>query len=236
MAALAQTTATLLAFPRGVSAPHGVLTTALKQHRLPDLLIETLVREAAQWPDVSPHQALACALGRRMKPAGIDFEKARGILLVGPMGAGKSAVAEKIIRAATLAGRAPHFARAADGLPLFRSGTHPADRLTVMEADGFNPVNIRARNAFAALSAIEGVDSIGVVSALSDAQDIADMVGALRFSRVIVTGLDRTRRLGALVAAATGGARLTYVTQGPRADDALETLNADALASMLLDA
>ena len=44
----------------------------------------------------SPDAALACAISRRLMPAPLDLEKARGILLVGPRGAGKSAVAAKI--------------------------------------------------------------------------------------------------------------------------------------------
>jgi flagellar biosynthesis GTPase FlhF len=105
----------------------------------------------------------------------------------------------------------------------------------VMEAAGFNPVNRRALSAFAALGAAEGVDSIGVVSAASDAEDVAEIVGALRLPRVIVTGLDCTMRLGATVAAITGGARLAHVTSGARADDALETLKPETLAKLLLD-
>ena len=109
------------------------------------------------------------------------------------------------------------------------------DLLTVMEADGFNPLNARARSAFAALGDIEGVETIGVVSALSDAEDVSDMVPAFRFRRVIVTGLDRTRRLGA------PGRRHRRRAPGPchpwpAARDALEMLAPGALAAqMLLD-
>ncbi len=214
-----------LAFPRSAQKLHGLLTAALKFHRLPDRLIETLIREACDWPGRDLTDALACTLAARMCLAPLDLEKARGILLVGPSGAGKSAVAAKIAYAATLAGRRVELASANDGLALFRTGTHPAELLTVMEAEGFNPVNARARSAFASLSEIEGVESIGVVSALSDAEDISDIVSSLRFRRVIVTGLDRTRRLGAALTACICGARLAHITQGPRADDALETLD-----------
>ena len=103
-----------------------------------------------------------------------------------------------------------------------------------MEAEGFNPLNARAAAAFSALGSIAGVETIGVVSALGDAEDVGEIVAALRLRRVIVTGLDQTRRLGALVAAITAGARLAYVTYGPRPDDALESLEPGALAEMLL--
>ncbi len=55
-----------------------------------------------------------------MTAAPIDFEKARGILLVGPAGAGKSAVAAKIIHAAKLIGR-----RTGTGARRWRAGAVP---------------------------------------------------------------------------------------------------------------
>ena len=226
-------TGAVVAFPR--ADLRAALGAALKQHRLPEGLAAALVREAAKFPDVSMDAALAFALDQRMTAAPIDFEKARGILLVGPAGAGKSAVAAKIIHAAKLIGRRTELARADGGLALFRTGTNPPELLTVMEADGFNPLNARAASAFSALGEIEGVETIGVISALNDAEDVSDIVSAFRFRRVIVTNMDRTRRLGAVLAAVTGGARLAHVTHGPRPEEALEMLAPGALASLLLD-
>jgi flagellar biosynthesis protein FlhF len=229
----ASTGGSVLNFPR--ADLRAALGTALKRHRLPESLAAALVREAAQFPEVSADAALAFALAQRMAPAPIDFEKARGILLVGPTGAGKSAVAAKILHAATLVGRRTTFARADGGLALFRSRTNPPDLLTVMEADGFNPLNARAASAFSALGDIEGVDTIGVISALNDAEDVSDIVASFRFRRVIVTNMDRTRRLGAALAAITGGAQLAHVTHGARPEDALEFLEPGALAAALLE-
>jgi flagellar biosynthesis protein FlhF len=226
-------TGAVLNFPR--ADLRAALSAALKRHRLPESLAAALVREAAKFPEVSMDAALAFALDQRMTAEPIDFEKARGILLVGPAGAGKSAVAAKILHAAKLIGRRTELARADGGLALFRTGTNPPDLLTVMEADGFNPLNARAASAFSALGEIEGVETIGVISALNDAEDVADIVSAFRFRRVIVTNMDRTRRLGAVLAAVTGGARLAHVTHGPRPEEALEMLAPGVLASLLLD-
>src|SRR4051812_22725305 len=225
--------ANLLSFPR--ANMRSVLGVAVKRHRLPESLGQDLVREAANFPDVSADAALACAISRRLKPAPVDLEKARGILLVGPRGAGKSAVAAKIAHAAALVGRKIEITRADGGLALFRTNSHAPDHLTVMEADGFNPLNARAASAFRALGDIEGVDTIGVVSALNDAEDVSDIVSAFRFRRVIVTHMDRTRRLGAALAACMSGARLAHVSYGARPEDALEMLEPGALASQLLD-
>ena len=231
--ALPASTAAIVAFPR--VDLRALLGNALRRHRLPESRAAELVRDAAKFSDIAADAALALALDQRMASQPIDFDKAHGILLVGPAGAGKSAVAAKIIHAATLAGRRTELLRADGGLALFRTNSNPPDLLTVMEADGFNPLNARAASAFSALGDIEGVETIGVVSALNDAEDVADIVAAFRFRRVIVTHMDRTRRLGALLAAATGGARLAHVTHGPRPEDALEILAPGALAALLLD-
>ena len=113
-----------MSFPNEAQSPRGVLAIALGRHRLPALLVENLLQLAAAWPGYEPAEALACALAGRMKLDAIDFERARGILLVGPSGSGKSAVAAKIVRAAKLAGRTAELTGAVEGLALFRSGTH----------------------------------------------------------------------------------------------------------------
>lgn len=231
--ALTRISGNLVTFPR-TDLRHS-LGAAMKRHRLPENLAQALVRDAANFADVSTDAALAMALSRRLVPAPIDFEKARGILLVGPSGSGKSAVASKIARAAALVGRKAQITRADGGLALFRTNSNPVEVLTVMEADGFNPLNARAASAFSALGDIDGVETIGVVSALNDAEDIADIVSQFRFRRVIVTGLDRTRRLGAVLAASLSGARLAHVTYGARPEDALDMLAPGALAAQILE-
>jgi flagellar biosynthesis protein FlhF len=231
--ALSKNSDNLVAFPR--ADLRNLLEAAMKRHRLPEELGHALVREAANFAQVGGDAALSLALNQRLIPAPIDFDKARGILLVGPAGAGKSAVAAKIRHAAALAGRKTALARADAGLALFRTNSNPPNLLTVMEADGFNPLNARAACAFSALGDIEGVQTIGVVSAWSDAEDISDIVRAFRFRRVIITHLDITRRLGAALAACLSGARLAHVTYGPRPEDGLEMLEPAALAGLLLD-
>lgn len=228
-----QSAGNLITFPRA-DLRH-LLGEAMRRHRLPEDLGRALVREAANFADVSADTALASALARRMTMAPIDFEKTRGILLVGPAGSGKSAVAAKIARAATLIGRKVELTRAEGGLALFRTRTSPLELLTVMEADGFNPVNWRAASAFSALGDIGGVETIGVISAMTDAEDVSDIVANFHFRRVIITNLDRTRRLGAALAAALSGAQLAHVTYGPRPEDGLQSLEAGALAAQMLE-
>ena len=223
----------LLNFPRAAQSARSLIAAALKHHRLPELLAENILRDIASGDN--PETLLGAALAKRIRTRPIDFQSARGILLLGPMGGGKSAVGAKIVHIATVMGRKAEYASAADGMALFRTGTFDSDALMVMEAPGFNPVNRRAISAFAALGDAEGVESIGVISAAGDAEDAADIVTALKLKRVIITGLDRTARLGATVAAMTGSAALAHVTYGPRSDEGLDLLAPDLLAKMLLD-
>jgi hypothetical protein len=228
MAALSHTreSATLLAFPGAArDFSSGVIGAALRRHRLPERLTTQLLRATAGAPD--PKAALARALCARMAVEPLKLDAGNAILLTGASGVGKSAAA------AAIAGAAPCEAivmRAQEGLAQLRAGALPQGKLVVMEAEGFHPLNPRARGAFAALAGIDGVDTVGVISAAGDAEDAAEMVAAFRFRRLIVTGLDRTRRLGALAAAATAGARLAHVLKG----GALEKFTPDDLAAALL--
>jgi hypothetical protein len=219
--------ADLIAFP-GVPAGNagGAIAAALKAHRLPELLAARLLRAAGPSPD--PETALADALAAHMTLEPLKLERAQSILLIGASGAGKSTASAAI--AAAAAPRETLQLQARDGLAFLRGGVLPSQALVVMEADGFHPLNPKARGAFAALSDIEAIEAIGVVSGAGDAADVAEMIAAFRFKRIIVTGLDRTRRLGALVAAAMGGARLSHVVR----DGKLETPTFRALAAALL--
>jgi flagellar biosynthesis GTPase FlhF len=219
--------ADLIVFP-GAPCAHGgaAIAAALKRHRLPELLVAQLLRAAG--PSADPETALADALAARMKLEPLNLDQAHGILLIGASGAGKSTAAAAI--AAAAAPRETLQLQARDGLAILRNGALPRQALVVMEADGFHPLNPKARGAFAALSDIEAIEAIGVVSGAGDAEDVAEMIAAFRFKRIIVTGLDRTRRLGALVAAAAGGARLAHVVR----DGRLETPSFRALAAALL--
>lgn len=199
--------AQLLAFPGiGVRA---ALLAQLKLHRLPEHLIEAFIREAAFLPVCGIDEALTEVLAARMLPAVID--PARRIFLIGPSGAGVTSVAEKL-----------------------RLHAQSSDRMIQIESQSFHPRNMRARTAFGCVSQRPDVETIGVVSALADAEEISEIISAFRLSRIIVTGLDMARRFGTLAAAVTQGARLVHVTRSPKTDAKLETLSPRELAAMLL--
>ncbi len=210
MAALAQQTASLLAFPSPAQNLRAALTPALKHHRLPDDLAESLIREAASHAG-NLKAALTTALSARMRQQPVDFKNAQRIFLIGPPGSGKSAVAAKLARMAA---------------------AHNRSDLVISDSAGFNPRSLRAQSAFSGLGARDGVETIGVISALTDAEDMRQIVRDFRLSRLIITGLDMAGRFGALAAAVTCGASLAGIA---KAAGDVEKLTAKDLAALLLD-
>jgi flagellar biosynthesis GTPase FlhF len=213
MPALVRQTAQLLAFPgRGISL-RAALTPALKYHRLPEQLIEAFLREAASFSSLGIDEALTRVLAARMQAAPLDLSRSSRVVLIGPSGAGRSTVAGKLVAAAARAGH---------------------NQLEVIDSQGFNPRNLKARTAFGCIGDRGHVETLGVVSALADAEEVSEIIASFQLKRLIVTGLDMARRFGALAAAATQGAQLAHVTRSADADVPLETLSPNELATLLL--
>jgi flagellar biosynthesis protein FlhF len=242
------------------------LLQILRTHRAPDALAHALAETAEKAGLSDMTLALASALDKRMTSAPLDLTKSVALLLTGPNGAGKSAVAAKIAAHARLCERhvrliatditgagavarletfAQHIdvpivvAENAEELSKAVAECAKENILAVIDTAGFDPRNGKARSAFAALARIEHVEAIGVVSACGDAEEIADIAASLvslGARRLIVTGLDISRRLGALAAAATQNAALAHVTRSPYVAGGLETLTPLSLARALIDA
>jgi len=241
------------------------LLQILRSHRAPDALAHALAEAAEKTSLTDMTLALASALDKRMKMGALDIAKSEGLLLTGLNGAGKSATAAKIAAHARLSGRAVKlvatdtqgagaiarletfashidvpFAAAenAEELAKIIGECAKENVLAVIDTAGFDPRNAKARNAFAALAKIEHVEAIGIVSAACDAEetaDIAQSLVSLGARRIIVTGLDIARKLGALVAASTQSAALAHVTRSPFVAGGLETLTPLSLARALID-
>lgn len=240
------------------------LLTLLHSHRTPEGLAHQLA-EAAEKSGLSDMTlALASALDRRMRSAPLAIDQRGALLLVGPSGAGKTATAAKIAAHARLAGRTVKliaadtagagaverletFARhvgaetvAAETAEVVAAQAGSArDALVIVDTAGFDPRNAKARTAFAALARLPEIEAIGVVSAVNDAEEILEIAAALTTlgaKRLIVTALDATRRLGALLTAATQNAGLAHVTRSPFVSGGLETLTPLSLSRLLIEA
>lgn len=241
------------------------LLALLGKHRLPDTLAHDLAKTAEQSLLKDMTLALACALDRRMKSAPLDISKTGTLLLVGPNGVGKTALAAKIAAHARLAHRhvllvstdsegagalarleafADHLrlkveiADNAQALAEIVAQCRRDNALAIVDTAGFDPRNAKARTAFQALAMIDGVEALGIVSATADAEETQEVIAALNLlgtQRIAVTGLDLPRRFGTLTAAACSGQGIAHVTRSPFVAAGLETLTPLALARMLIE-
>jgi flagellar biosynthesis protein FlhF len=240
------------------------LLAILHSHRTPDALSHAIAELAGNANLSDMTLALARALDQRMATTPLVLENIEAILLIGPNGAGKTAIAAKLAAHAMLRGREakliagdPSGAGAVPRLQAFAdhigSKFLVADNaeilsnavvecglqksLAIIDTAGFDPRNGKARSAFAALAQIEGVTPIGVISATTDAEDAGEIAHALTLlgaQQAVVTGLDMTKRLGALIAA-TEHMTLAHVTRSPFVAAGLETLSPLSLSRMLIE-
>lgn len=244
----------------------GELLSSFARHRLPDALAHALAEESAKTNLSDMTLALAKAVDARMKTVPVDFSSAKAFLLIGPNGAGKTAIAAKLAAHAKLAGRpvmliagdvtgagavarlkefAEHLdARVETADSAFALATMVGNAvedgvLAIVDTAGFDPRQPKAAAVFAALAKIEQVETLGVVSALTDAEESAEIAMALSqvgATRLIVTGADLARRAGALAAAAlTPGIGLAHITRSPFVAGGLETLTPLALSRLLAE-
>lgn len=242
------------------------MLASFAKNRLPDALGHVLAEAAAKTGLNDMTLALAAAIDQRMTSAPVDFENAKAILLVGPNGAGKTAIAAKIGAHARLAGRpvrlVAHDVTGAGAVARLKDFADHLDArivtaestfalasvvdsavrdgaLAVIDTAGFDPRQPKAAAAFGALAQIEPVEIIGVVSALTDSEEAAEITAALAklgATRLVITAADMARRMGALAAAAmTPGLAVGFVTRSPFVAGELETLTPLALARLLVE-
>lgn len=248
------------------TSDRAALLAALRNHRVPHAIAHDLAMTAAQSGLSQLTLALACALDRRMKAAPLDLAANKALLLVGPYGAGKTAVAAKIAATARIASRALRLfafhpgetgaaarlensaretdtpfaiVQRAEMLSAVVAGCVKKNTLAVVDTAGFDPRSGKARTAFAALTQIADVECVGIVSATGDAEEVSEIAAALAAigaRRSIVTGVDMTARLGAVVAAATSALPLAHIACSPQVSAGLEAVTPLSLARALLGA
>jgi flagellar biosynthesis protein FlhF len=242
------------------------LLGSFARNRLPESLAHSLAEHAAKTGLTDMTLALAAAIDQRMVSAPVDFYNAKALLLVGPNGAGKTAIAAKLGAHARLAGRAvrlvAHDVTGAGAVARLKDFADHLDAqivtaesafalasvvdncvregvLAIIDTAGFDPRQPKAANAFAALAQIEPVEIIGVVSALTDSEEAAEIAAALNklgASRIIITAADMTRRMGALASAASNpNLAVAFVTRSPFVAGELEILTPLALARLLIE-
>jgi flagellar biosynthesis protein FlhF len=242
---------------------HEQLLCLLRAHRTPDGLSQALADEAEASGIPDSTLALASALDRFMRGGLAAVSDHGGMILVGPPGAGKTAVAAKLAAQHRLAGasvvlaatdtqtagqmaRLESFAACLD-VPLVIASTPEilsdeaqeagcADAFLIADCAGCDPRGPLPPELVRFL-AVGRLEVVGVVSAACDAEEAGEIAAALAklgATKLIVTGLDLARRKGALVALACSGLRLAQVTASPYLAQGLETLTPLALSRALL--
>jgi flagellar biosynthesis protein FlhF len=243
----------------------GQLLSILRANRVPEMLVPVLTEEAEKraLPDLV--FSLAAAIDRRMRTCPIDVSEPSAFLLAGPNGAGKTTVAAKLAAHACLAGRpvrlvatdlagagalarlegfGAHLDLAVTAAPNVQALAAAVARaegdnvLLIADTAGFDPRTPSAWQEFLALTAVPGMEVLGVISAAMDAEeacDVAEALARLGATRLVVTGLDLARRRGALAALAMSGLAIAQVTRSPFLADGLEPITPLALARALID-
>lgn len=249
--------------PKALNFNRAELLKVLHTHRVPEGLAHVLAENAEKSRLADMTLALASALDLRMPTAPLFAATQSALLLMGPHGAGKTAVAAKIAAHARLAGRAVTLiASDAEGagavarleafanhlnakivvaeagsLGRLIAAERAANAAVIVDTAGFDPRDGKARAAFAALATHEEVEAVAVVSATADAEEIAETISALKTTgakRLIITCVDLARRMGALLSASTRGLPLAHITRSPFVAGGLETLTPLSLARLLL--
>lgn len=128
---------------------------------------------------------------------------------------------------------------AADGVALSSVLTRiKRSEMVVIDTPGTNPYSLDDLAHLVELAEAGKTDTVLVLTAGRDANEAADLAEAFRPvgpKRLLTTGLDLARRLGAVLSAAdAGGLSLADVSLGPEIGKGLKPLSAEVLARLLL--
>jgi flagellar biosynthesis protein FlhF len=238
---------------------------ALTFHDVPRRCAAALLDEAENSDALDPTAALVGALKSRLRFAGLTLKSLpRPIMLVGAPGAGKTLTAAKLATRATLAKRAVRVittdtfrAGAADQLAAYTKileigldvAESPAQlrkllagasgkTMTIIDTAGANPFSTEDVGPLAKLIDCADVEPVLVCPAggnVAEASEVAQIFNALGVRRFVVTRVDMTRRLGAILATATGGSlALSDVSISPHVARGLKSLTPLSLARLLM--
>ncbi|QQR68531.1 MAG: hypothetical protein IPI58_06695 [Alphaproteobacteria bacterium] len=240
-----------------------VLGMKLAQHRLPPAMSERLLLEAARSGFGDPAPMLAAALRAQLRFAPLESSPGlRPILLIGPPGAGKTAMTARLATRAVLAGQRPlvinadheragaraqweSFSELLD-IPLTEAFEaddlrqaaleHQGQGPVLIDSAGCNPYHRRDLEHLRRLASTCHAEPVLVLPAGLDrdeAAELAQIMLKLGARRMMTTRLDLTRRLGSLMTAAEHLA-LAEASASPDIADSLDILDPAKLAQCLL--
>jgi flagellar biosynthesis protein FlhF len=241
------------------------ISEALAASGVPGPLAEKLLMASLSFDADDTLVALSSALAAVYSFAPVaDQGSARPLTLVGPPGAGKTMGVAKLAARAVMAKRPVNLvtsdtvragaieqlaavarilgielqtAESAGRLAALARDADPA-ALTLIDSSGVNPYNAADRRELSAMIVAAGAEPILVMPAGGDALDAIDIARIFRdlgCSRMAVTRLDLTHRLGSVLAAADA-ARLGFAEAGvaPEIADGMIPFNPVVLARRLI--
>ena len=226
-----------------------VIRQSLSYHGSPVTLSERLAGNA-------PISALLTGKGKT--------QTAPRILIMGPPGAGKTITTAKLAALATLNKINPQvittdckraggieqlaaFTRIlkidllsiedADGLSKLLEGT-AKDTPVLIDSQGTNPFDRQEMGHLKSLASAAGAENVLVLAAGGDALEAAEIArefSGIGATRLVVTRLDMTRRLGSILAAADAGKlSLSDVSINPDVAEGINPINPVSLARLIM--
>lgn len=114
----------------------------------------------------------------------------------------------------------------------------PEGTMVVVDTAGTNPYDLEEVAALVDVTEAGALEKILVLGAGRDHEEAADLATAfrpVRPSRLLITGFDIARRLGAMLAAAhAADLKLCNISRSPAIGEPMEPLTAEALARLLM--
>jgi flagellar biosynthesis protein FlhF len=241
-----------------------VVAAALLRHQVSNAMAERLLAAATQFANDDPVLALGAAFDTHLQFQPLVEDKAdKPLIFIGPPGAGKTLSAAKLATKATLAKKPvavistdTERAGGIEQLAVFTrllklklieiedahalkeaTGIQP-HALTLIDTPGRNPFSEIERRQLQPLIAASGGEAILVLPADMDANEAIDMAQAFRAmgaTRLLMTRLDLTRRLGGMLKLAFETRMpLAHFSASGKVTEPLQPLNPIALARLIL--
>jgi flagellar biosynthesis protein FlhF len=251
--------------PEGTEAIE-IIAEALTRHQVPTHLAERLMATAIQFANDDPVLALGAAFDAQFQfqPI-IDDKLDKPLVLIGPPGAGKTLSTAKFATKATLSKRSVtvistdieraggmeqlaaftrllklNLVEIEDSHALRDAVTMQKGALVFVDTPGSNPFIDAERKQLHALVAAAGGEATLVLPAGLDASEAVDMAHefrALGATRLLITRLDMTRRLGSLLRVAFDAhLPLANFSASCKVTEAPYPFNPVALARLILPA
>ena len=245
--------------------PIETLRQALLYHSTPKLLSESLLESVATIRTDDPIMAAAGALDARFSYSPLpESTGGKPIMLVGAPGAGKTVTVAKLAARAILAKKSVDMistdTQRAGGIERLAAFAHilginlktadtpkavkravetcGAGTLPYIDTAGTNPFSDAEMDNLSSLIGAAKAEPVLVLAADGDAMESADIAAcfaALGATRMLITRLDITRRLGSVIAAAdAGGLEFCDISITPHIADGLSPINSVSLARLIV--